>query len=86
MMLTCWARDASKYIRWFMFDTTVVGRTLNVLPTGLTRASELIPRIIQLHSPLIYIHKYLRQFRYSYWWRARHVGVYKPLFMTGKKC
>ena len=22
----------------------------------------------------------------SYWWRARHVGVYKPLFMTGKKC
>ena len=34
----------------------------------------------------ITIHKYLRQFRYSYWWRARHVGVYKPLFMTSKKC
>ena len=32
------------------------------------------------------IHKHLRQFRYSYWWRARHVGMYKPLFMTGKKC
>ena len=32
------------------------------------------------------IHKYLRQFRYSYWWRARHMGVYKPLFMTSKKC
>ena len=32
------------------------------------------------------IHKYLRQFRYSYWWRVRHVGVYKPLFMTSKKC
>ena len=30
--------------------------------------------------------KYLRQFRCSYWWRARHVGVYKPLFMTSKKC
>ena len=28
------------------------------------------------------IHKYLRQFRYSYWWRARHVGVFKPLIMT----
>ena len=35
---------------------------------------------------LFHIHKYLRQFCYSYWWRARHVGVYKPLFMTSKKC
>ena len=35
---------------------------------------------------LTYIHKYLRHFRYSYWWRARYVGVYKPLYMTGKKC
>ena len=33
-----------------------------------------------------FIHQYLRQFRYSYWWRARHVGVYKPLFITSKKC
>ena len=24
----------------------------------------------------LFIHKYLRQFRYSYWWRARHVGMY----------
>ena len=23
---------------------------------------------------------------YSYWWRARHVGVHKSLFMTSKKC
>ena len=27
----------------------------------------------------MWIHKYLREFRYSYWWRARHVGVIKPL-------
>ena len=33
---------------------------------------------------LLCIHNYLRQFRYSYWWRAHHVGVYKPLF--SKKC
>ena len=26
---------------------------------------------------LICIHKYLRQFRYSYWWRAPHVGIFK---------
>ena len=37
-----------------------------------------------IHS--IHIHKYLRQFRYSYWWRARHVGVFKPLFRTSQKC
>ena len=29
---------------------------------------------------LSHIYKYLRQFRYSYWWRAHHLGVYKPLF------
>ena len=32
----------------------------------------------------IYIHKYLRQFRYSYW--AHHMGVFKPLIKTSKKC
>ena len=35
---------------------------------------------------IINIHKYLRQFCYSYWWRAHHVGVYKLLFVTSKKC
>ena len=28
------------------------------------------------------IHKYPKQFLYSYWWRARHVGVFKRLIMT----
>ena len=32
------------------------------------------------------IHKYLRQFRYSYCWRVPHVGVYKSLFVTSNKC
>ena len=37
--------------------------------------------------PLLYlILKYLRQFCYSYWWRARHMDVYKPLVMTSKMC
>ena len=31
---------------------------------------------------LFIIHKYLGQLLYSYWWRARHVGVFKPLIMT----
>ena len=34
---------------------------------------------------LLHIHKYLRQFRYSYWWRARHVGVFKLLILTSQK-
>ena len=28
------------------------------------------------------IHEYLRQFRYSYWWRAHHVELFKQLIMT----
>ena len=39
----------------------------------------------EVYDVLFCIHKYLRQFRYSYWWRERHVGVYKPLLMTSKK-
>ena len=31
---------------------------------------------------IITIHKYLRQFRYSYCWRARHMGVFKRLIRT----
>ena len=31
---------------------------------------------------LPFIHKYHIQFRYSYWWRARYVGVFKSLIMT----
>ena len=43
--------------------------------------------IVDCVPPYLYsIHKYLRQFRYSYWLRARHVGVYKPLYMASKKC
>ena len=38
-------------------------------PDVLTRATRII-------------HKHLRRFRYSYWWRARHVWVFKPLIMT----
>ena len=30
----------------------------------------------------IYIHKYPRQFRYSYWLRASHVVVFKRLIKT----
>ena len=42
--------------------------------------------VLNYLSYLFIIHKYLRQFRYSYWWGAGHVGVYKPFFMTSKKC
>ena len=53
--------------------------------TGISdKQKSSVNHIFQVYSTSI--HKYLRQFRYSYWWRARHVGVYKPLFMTGKKC
>ena len=37
-------------------------------------------------SPWSKSYKYLRQFHYSYWWRARHMGGVKPLIMTSKKC
>ena len=34
----------------------------------------------------LHIHKYVsRQFHYSYWWRARHVGVFKRLIKTQLK-
>ena len=35
-----------------------------------------------LNTLFYVIHKYLRQFRYSYWWGATHMGVFKPLIMT----
>ena len=31
---------------------------------------------------IIFVHKYLRQFCISYWWRARHVGVFKRFIIT----
>ena len=37
--------------------------------------------IVNTTHGLWFIHKYLRQFRYFYWWRARHVGVFKQLIM-----
>ena len=37
---------------------------------------------------IILVHKYHRQFRCCYWWRARHVGVYSwsCLRMVGLAC
>ena len=64
---------STKALQWFILYTIL---------TSTLACTHLYPWV----ERRIVIHKYLRQFRYSYWWRARYMGVYKPLFMTGKKC
>ena len=42
-----------------------------------------IEKIAQkLKNILMTIHKYPIQFHYSYWWRARHMAVFKRLIKT----